>query len=130
MKGNAWIPHSLRQLLRSWKILSSNWIITIVNKLVFLLFVSSIVLILWRWRQLPPQVPLFYSRPWGADQLAHPLWLFLLPLGSLFWYGANSLIAIYITHEYLVFMQTLYLTSLITSLLSFVTLFNILFLMS
>lgn len=29
---------------------------------------------------LPPQVPLFYSRPWGEEQLGSPVWLFL-PLG-------------------------------------------------
>ena len=26
-------------------------------------------------RDLPPQVPLFYSRPWGEEQLANPQWL-------------------------------------------------------
>lgn len=31
------------------------------------------------WRNLPPQVPLFYNRAWGVDQLAQPIWLWLLP---------------------------------------------------
>lgn len=35
------------------------------------------------WRNLPPQVPLLYSRPWGQDQLIHPVWLWLLPGASL-----------------------------------------------
>lgn len=33
-------------------------------------------------RKLPPQVPVWWSRPWGAMQLAEPVWLWLLP-GSL-----------------------------------------------
>jgi hypothetical protein len=31
-------------------------------------------------KSLPPLVPLFYSRPWGEEQLVNPLWLWL-PLG-------------------------------------------------
>jgi hypothetical protein len=31
-------------------------------------------------KTLPPTIPLFYSRPWGEEQLASPLWL-SLPLG-------------------------------------------------
>lgn len=29
--------------------------------------------------KLPPQVPLFYSLPWGEEQLAPPYYFFLLP---------------------------------------------------
>ena len=35
------------------------------------------------WQYLPPEVPLFYSRPWGKEQLVSPLALFILPLLSL-----------------------------------------------
>jgi len=31
------------------------------------------------WRKLPPEVPLFYSRPYGESQLASAWWLWLLP---------------------------------------------------
>jgi hypothetical protein len=31
-------------------------------------------------RALPPQVPMWYSRPWGEVQLANPAWLALLPI--------------------------------------------------
>ena len=29
---------------------------------------------------LPLQVPLWYSRPWGEEQLASPYWLWLMPI--------------------------------------------------
>jgi len=32
---------------------------------------------------LPPQLPLFYSLPWGQRQLVSPQYLYLLPLSSL-----------------------------------------------
>ena len=32
------------------------------------------------WKEIPPVVPLFYSLPWGEEQLAGPIWL-TLPLG-------------------------------------------------
>lgn len=37
------------------------------------------------WTKLPAQVPIFYSRPWGEEQLGRPIFLFLpLVLGFLF----------------------------------------------
>lgn len=31
------------------------------------------------WARLPPVVPVWYSRPWGEDQLAKPVWLWAIP---------------------------------------------------
>lgn len=36
------------------------------------------------YQKLPPEVPLFYSRPWGEAQLASPWLLLILPALSLF----------------------------------------------
>ena len=35
------------------------------------------------WKYLPPEVPLFYSRPWGEDQLVSPYFLWMIPLLNL-----------------------------------------------
>lgn len=32
------------------------------------------------WKNLPPEVPLLYSRPWGEDQLVSPYFLWMIPL--------------------------------------------------
>lgn len=37
----------------------------------------------FKFSALPNQVPLFYSRPWGEDQLAPKVFLFLIPACSL-----------------------------------------------
>ncbi len=34
---------------------------------------------IWRFSKLPPQIPLFYSRPWGEDQLVDYWFIFILP---------------------------------------------------
>lgn len=31
------------------------------------------------WTKLPPVVPMWYSRPWGEDQLARPVFLWAIP---------------------------------------------------
>lgn len=31
-------------------------------------------------KDIPPQIPLFYSKPWGDEQLAKPLWIWA-PIG-------------------------------------------------
>lgn len=114
----------------AWDSISKNWLISLVRKFVIILFLLSAGFLVWRFPFLPPQVPLWFSRPWGADQLASPYWLVLLPVSSLVWYGIDLAIGMYITTEYLIFTQLLFVSSLIVSILSFITIIKILFLVS
>jgi hypothetical protein len=114
----------------SWNTITNNWIIRVVHKSVIACVIISILFIVWRWGQLPSLVPLWYSRPWGADQLAPPIWLFLLPLGGLLIYFINLALSMYITAQYLIFTQMLFLSSLLVNILSLVTLVKILFLIT
>lgn len=114
----------------AWDGIKTNWFIGLVHKFVLIFFVLSIGLLLWRWRMLPPLVPLWYSRPWGADQLASPYWLLVLPVAGIILYAANFLISMYVIGEYLIFTQMLFLSSLVVSMLSFVALIKILFLVT
>lgn len=45
------------------------------------LFLSSLILV--SWGKLPPELPLFYSRVWGQEMLASPLYLWILPAMTL-----------------------------------------------
>jgi hypothetical protein len=125
------IPAETRRVASTtWNVIKKNWFISIVHKFVIALLILSIGLLIWRFPELPPRVPIWFSRPWGEDQLASPYWLFLLPASSIMWYGIDLLLGIYVTAEYLVFTQMLFLSSLIVSLLSFITLVKILFLVT
>lgn len=113
-----------------WNEFSANWLVSLVNKFVLLCALVSLGVIFWRWQLLPPAVPLWYTKPWGTDQLAHPYWLFLLPIGSLLMYAINVIASVYVTADYLVFTQLLFLTSFLVSFLSLITLVQILFLIT
>lgn len=46
---------------------------------IFSIFLQG-TLILINWRKLPPELPLFYSQPWGEKMLARPLFFLILPV--------------------------------------------------
>lgn len=48
-------------------------VILIINVLMILIFFIE-------FGHLPPQIPLFYSKPWGEDQLAEVWMIFILPV--------------------------------------------------
>jgi len=114
----------------AWKLIKSNWVISWVTKCVIGFTVLSLLAIAWRWNRLPPLVPLWYSLPWGTDQLTPPLTLLILPLGALVIYLINLLLSMYVTAEYLIFTQILYVSSFMVNLLSCITLIKILFLVT
>lgn len=75
--------------------------------------------------RLPPAVPLWYSRPWGEDRLASPLFLFV-PLGAtIVIYVINILVISYIGSNHPMFARVLLLTSLLVSALSVVVIFRV-----
>lgn len=50
-----------------------NFIILVANFLMFFAFIL-------KFTKLPPQLPLFYSRPWGEFQITDRWFIFLLPI--------------------------------------------------
>ena len=107
-----------------------NWFLSTTKKLVFISIFISVILLLWRYPKLPPLVPIWFGKPWGIDRLAHPLWLVLLPAGSLIILIINTILSRILTRDMLIFTQILAATALIVSILSLVTLTKILFLVS
>ncbi len=118
---------SLRTL---WGAGEHNWVLSMSKKLVLGSILVSVALLLWRYPKLPPLIPLWYSKPWGADRLAHPLWLAILPIGSLVILIVNTIAARILTRDMLIFTQILAVTALLVSILSLVTMTKIMFLVS
>lgn len=54
-----------------------NWITTVT------VVVGSLAILAAFNKNLPPQVPLFYSRPWGESQLADPKALLVIPVTAM-----------------------------------------------
>lgn len=81
-------------------------------------FSSLIMFILWISfsKFFPPLIPLYYSKPWGEEQLTEPIFLLLLPLGSLLWYGVSILMVTFSFHQYRVFSQLLFIAQAVCSL--------------
>ncbi|MBL7078559.1 hypothetical protein ISS42_02790 [Candidatus Shapirobacteria bacterium] len=51
-------------------------------RLIIILLAFQLITIVLFFTQLPPEIPLFFSRPWGQFQLTSPFSLLLLPLFS------------------------------------------------
>lgn len=113
-----------------WGANEPNWMVTISRKIVLLATTISFALYIWKYSTLPPLVPLWYGKPWGIDRLAHPLWLLLLPGGSIFILVINIIAEKLFTRDMLIFTQILALTTLLVAILSLVTLTKILFLVT
>jgi hypothetical protein len=94
-----------------------------------LLFIAiQIVLGLVLVTKLPPEVPLFYSRPWGERQLASPFLLFLLPVVSILVLFVNSLLATTVFKKEPLVSRLMLIFSTVISFLCLVTFIKISFL--
>lgn len=81
--------------------------------------------IIFKLNDLPPQVPLYYSLPWGESQLASATSLFILPGFSLFFLFTNNLLAVFYLNTHSLMSRLLIVFSLIFSCLSLITLIQI-----
>lgn len=97
-------------------------------------FVSVVIIILGalligiQWQNLPPEVPLFFSRPWGEGQLTPTFYLFL-PLGlSLVLLIVNSILVA--SFESIFLKKVLIIGGLISAALAVITIVRIVFLIS
>lgn len=85
----------------------------------------QLLLIFFKFSQLPPQVPLFYSLPWGEARLASAASLFLLPTLSTTFLIVNLSLSIVYLKTIPLFSYLLAVFSLIFSSFSFIALFKI-----
>lgn len=109
-----------------WRELMHNKFIFIPTWAIVMLTIIQLLLIGVFFQKLPTLIPFWYSKPWGPERLASPYFLFLLPFSNLFWYLVNAIIASTATKDHLVFSQVLFLSAFFITLLSTLTLINIL----
>ncbi len=89
------------------------------------LLALQILIIFSTWRFLPPEIPLFYSHPWGKEQLAEHSRIVLLPSLCLVIFLVNLILARLAAKEELFLKQILKIASLTFSFLISVSLVQI-----
>lgn len=94
--------------------------------LAILLF--SLALLIFTWSKLPPQLPLFYSLPWGEEQLGQPILLLVPPIGCLLWGALNFFLAVFCFKQQPLASKILVWSTVILTFLSSLTLVKIIFL--
>lgn len=94
--------------------------------MILIINISIIIFIILIQNNLPPQVPLFYGKPYGAEQLTTSISLVFPPLLSIVVSIINSIVIFLIEDD---FLQKILLVSMYTlTLLSAITVIKIIFL--
>jgi len=96
-----------------------------ITQINFFFLFAQILIIVFVWRFLPPEIPLFYSRPWGEDQLIKYPGIIILPAVCLIIFFTNVVVARLATKEETLVKRILALASLTFALLVFISLIQI-----
>lgn len=91
------------------------------------IFIVSLqfVLLFWQYSNLPEQIPLYFSEPWGESWLVSTPFIFLLPSFSLIVLLLNSTIALLIHRQWPLLARLLLAFSLVFSILSGISLYQV-----
>lgn len=95
--------------------LRSTWIYKAATYSVFLQIIISCMLILWKWKLLPPLIPLWFSKPWGQERLANPLFLLVIPFSGLIIYSINVFLVRFVYQLHPIYARILLLASFVVS---------------
>lgn len=94
-------------------------------RLSIFLFIFELIIIIWFYNRLPPEIPIFFSRPWGAAWLSGTSSIFILPLFSLLTLLTNYFLAIFYHQKKQILSEILVVFAFIVSLFSTVSLLKI-----
>ena len=96
------------------------------DKLLFFIFLFCMLstllqslLILTSFSKLPPEIPLFYSKTWGAQMLAPKLYIWILPVITIVIYLLNMLISRLLLFKDEFLKRALFITSAIVATAAF-----------
>lgn len=109
-----------------WKSIKS--IIQPYDKFSFWIILAAIGLeiYLMATTKFPPQVPLWYSKPWSLSRLSHPFFLYLIPFSSLLIMLANNSLANMTGEVGKLIPKVISFSTLMVVVLGFISLFQIL----
>lgn len=91
----------------------------------FSFIILQLVFIIFKFNDLPQQIPLYYSLPWGEGQLASAASIFILPTFSIVILLFNNLIATGFLKTIPLFSRLLTIFSLVFSFFSLISIIKI-----
>ena len=97
---------------------------------VFIMLVIQIGFIIIRWHTFPPKIPLFFSLPWGEEQLADSKYLFLFPILSIGIVMINTILSTILHHKEPVLSSVFTIATVSTILIGTIGMLKIIFLLS
>jgi hypothetical protein len=87
-------------------------------------------MILMKFSSLPPQIPLYYSQPWGEVQLASASSIIILPVASVLVLIINNILAVFFLNSVQLLSRLLIVGSLAFSFFSTIATYQIISLIS
>lgn len=83
--------------------------------------IVSLIIIIIHWQKLPPSIPLFFSLPWGEEQLSTPIVFATLSLSGVLFLLINNTFGFLISKHSPLFARMLFFMSILTTLLMLIT---------
>lgn len=96
----------------------------IVNSFIFL------AVIIWKWKSLPPELPIYYSLPRSSDQLGTPFELLILPFMSTLIFVIHFFLAVFVNPREKLAAEILLLAALVVSITLLLTFIKIVLLIT
>src|SRR3989338_8057549 len=97
------------------ELLQDSLIIKICQVFILISFLYLAVII-WKWRELPPELPLYYSLPRSNEQLTSPIGFLMLPFFSVILFTVHFILAVLFYHRQQLAAKILLISALVVTL--------------
>ncbi len=91
---------------------------------IFIIFIQ-LISIIYYYNELPRQVPIFLSLPWGEKQLGNTITILLLPTFSFVFFILNNILSLFYLKKAPLLAKLLIIFSLIFSIFAIITIYHI-----
>lgn len=95
-----------------------------------IVILCQVAILFIKFNNLPPQIPLYYSLPWGEQELAPVTSIFILPALSIIIMLLNNILAVFFLKSNPLLSRILVVVSLVCSFFAAIALFQIINLIS
>lgn len=103
-----------------------NYYSLVINLLVIFLLLTLVL----SHRSLTPKLPLWFSKAWGEDRLANPIYIWLLPALSSSFFLISNIVGKILNSDHPILAQVLVWTTTLISLIFLLSVYKIVLLVS